>query len=111
MPDTSNCTKEEIYKTLTDLCGGGGGHVKGITPARGTAILKFNSPQDAHNFKRKHLSYEIRNRPIKIHFSNQVFRRNRSHSRGKAMLVRNRTKSDGGERQVRHSSGELTGRR
>ena len=74
-------------------------------------MVKFSCPQAAHNFKRKNLSYEIRNRPIKIHFSNAVYRRNRSHSRGKSGWVRTRTKSDGAERQARHSSGDLATRR
>ena len=78
-----------------------------ILPSRGTASIKFEREQEANNFKRKNLSYEIRNRPIKIHFSNSVHRRNRSQSRGKSVsrsVVRARTKSESG--QVRHSSGD-----
>ena len=78
-----------------------------ILPSRGTASIKFEREQEANNFKRKNLSYEIRNRPIKIHFSNSVHRRNRSQSRGKSVsrsVVRTRTKSESGE--VRHSSGD-----
>ena len=78
-----------------------------ILPSRGTASIKFEREQEANNFKRKNLSYEIRNRPIKIHFSNSVHRRNRSQSRGKSVsrsVVRTRTKSESG--QVRHSSGD-----
>ena len=78
-----------------------------ILPSRGTASIKFEREQEANSFKRKNLSYEIRNRPIKIHFSNSVHRRNRSQSRGKSVsrsVVRTRTKSESGE--VRHSSGD-----
>ena len=101
---------------MTDLSVPYNGRVKEITPSRGTAIIKFDNAQDAHNFKRRNLRYEIRNRPIniKIHFSNQVVHwRNRSHSRGKSTsrLMRTRTKSDCGESQGRHSSGELNMRR
>ena len=78
-----------------------------ILPSRGTAIIKFEKEQEANSFKRRTLSYEIRNRPIKIHFSNSVVRRNRSQSRGKSVsraVERTRTKSECG--QVRHSSGD-----
>ena len=71
-----------------------------IFPGRGTAIIKFAREQEASSFKRKTLSYEIRGRPIKIHFSNSVVRRNRSHSRGKSVsraVVRTRTKSECGD--------------
>ena len=107
LPDPSNCSREQIHSILTQLAAPYNGRVTEILPSRGTASIKFEREQEANNFKRKNLSYEIRNRPIKIHFSNSVHRRNRSQSRGKSVsraVVRPRTKSESG--QARHSSGD-----